>query len=422
MKNNPTSLVTPKTLPIDQTPKSSLKPVWALSVLLFIASFAGTYFYFSPTSTQIKIADSPAEVTGARRRLNTDLPKTEACPINGMMYPKPVREIWEGRRPITAIVENHLDSRPQSGLSKADVVYEAVAEGGITRFLGVFYCNVASEDVRIGPVRSARVYFAKWAYEYGLNPIFVHVGGANNICGNCPGGVKPVGTVTREVDAFRLLSDWGWRAAKGNTMDGGTNVGVPTMWRDAERIPGAAYEHTFMASTDLLFDEAKKRGFGATDEKGVSWSSTFKPWKFADSLTIAGVPATSVSYSFWKNKPDYDVSWRFDSELGKYLRSHGDKPHLDMDYEDTQISAKNLIIQYVVEKGPVDKEYHMYYENLGTGKAMFFVDGKMVEGTWRRAKLTDRTVFFDSKGQEFPIVRGEVWISALPIGNEVLYQ
>src|SRR3972149_10745098 len=90
-------------------------------------------------------------LAGSRGRI-ADLPKTEECPLNGGMYSKVEREIWEGRRPIAAMVENHADSRPASGLSKADVVYEAVAEGGITRFLAIFYCGSAGYDLNIAPV------------------------------------------------------------------------------------------------------------------------------------------------------------------------------------------------------------------------------------------------------------------------------
>lgn len=409
---------------LNATKPKETKKVLVVGAILFLASSLVSYLVTSLTlasSGQIDVANDPKEVAQARRRLNTDLPRTEECPMNGAKYPKPVREVWEGRRPLAAIIENHLDSRPQSGLSKADIVYEAVAEGGITRFLGIFYCNAASEDVRIGPVRSARVYFAKWAYEYGLNPIFVHVGGANNICSSCPGGVKAPGTVTREVDAFRLLTDWGWRKGRGNTMDGGTNVGDPIMWRDLERIPGAAMEHTFMGSTDLLFEEAAKRGFGPKDEKSVAWNSTFKSWKFVDESASQSPTATSIKYVFWRNKPEYDVSWTYDSQSNSYKRSNGGKPHVDMDYENTQLSAKNLIIQFVKEKGPVDKEYHMYYENLGRGKALIFANGSVTEGTWRRDKLADRTVFLDAKGQEIALTRGEIWISALPEGNVVEY-
>ena len=84
-------------------------------------------------------------------------PKTEACPLNGEKRTKKAREFWEKRRPLAVMVENHTEARPQSGLSSADVVYEAVAEGGISRFMALFYCNLS--DTQVGPVRSARTYF-----------------------------------------------------------------------------------------------------------------------------------------------------------------------------------------------------------------------------------------------------------------------
>ena len=74
------------------------------------------------------------------------------------------------------MIENHAEARPQSGLSYADVVYEAVAEGGITRFMGVFYCGIAVRNVNLAPVRSARTYFLPWVLEY--DALYNHVGGA----------------------------------------------------------------------------------------------------------------------------------------------------------------------------------------------------------------------------------------------------
>ncbi len=360
-----------------------------------------------------------AQVGTARGKIDLSLPKTEACPINGEMYTTVEKGIWKNRRPITAIIENHIDSRPQSGLSKADVVYEAVAEGGITRFLGVFYCGAAAEDVRIGPVRSERVYFAKWAHEYGLDPINVHVGGANNVDNHSANGRKALGQVDKTVDAFQLLIDFGWRVPGGNDMDGGTSVGYPTMWRDPERIPGAAMEHTFMGSTDKLYDEGAKRGFGATNADGTAWDKTFISWKFVDGSKVAAPDATDISFEFWKNQPSYNVEWKYDPTTNRYLRFNGGTPHVDMDNGKPQLSTTNLVVQFVIEKGPVDKEYHMYYENYGTGKAMVFNNGTVVEGTWKRATLNDRTIFYDKTGKEISFVRGVVWIEALPSDNTV---
>ena len=77
---------------------------------------------------------SPVSLEEARQRVDLSAPKTEACPLNGKMYTKGEKEIWEERRPLAIMIENHAEARPQSGLSRADIVYEAVAEGGITRF------------------------------------------------------------------------------------------------------------------------------------------------------------------------------------------------------------------------------------------------------------------------------------------------
>jgi len=78
---------------------------------------------------------SPVDITpGSGFKIDPNAPKTEACPLSGQLFAKAERQIWEGRRPLTVMIENHEESRPQSGLNKADIVYEAVAEGGITRF------------------------------------------------------------------------------------------------------------------------------------------------------------------------------------------------------------------------------------------------------------------------------------------------
>ena len=98
--------------------------------------------------------------------IDPNLPKTEVCPINGKFYTKQEEELWAKRRPLAVMIENHEEARPQSGLSTADVVYEAVAEGGIARFMGVFYCGIAAQSVLVAPVRSARTYFLPWVLEY----------------------------------------------------------------------------------------------------------------------------------------------------------------------------------------------------------------------------------------------------------------
>lgn len=364
---------------------------------------------------------SSQDVDENRKRIGEGLPKTEKCPINGALFSEPEREIWETRRPITAMIENHLEARPQSGLSSADVVYEAVAEGGITRFLAVFYCGASAADVRIGPIRSVRVYFVDWAAEYGKNPIFVHIGGANNICNNCPGGVKPPSQVAREVDAFRLLSTMGWRYAKGNSFDGGTNIGYPIIIRDQFRLgEKAAWEHSVVGFTDKIFEEAQKRGFGYESDNGDPWIKDFKSWSFTEDKASSSPKAPEISFGFWEGKGDYDVSWKYDSGKNAYLRFNGGKEHVDYETKE-QIAAKNVVIMFVSERGPVDSEGHMVYTTVDKGNALIFQNGDVIEGIWEKSAQKERTIFTDDNGEEISFVPGQIWIEAVPRGNDIDY-
>ena len=364
---------------------------------------------------------APATKQGEKvSRVDLSKPKTESCPINGAMFTKAQKDLWEKKRPIVAIIENHLESRPQSGLSVADVVYEVVAEGGITRFLGVFYCGIADNDYIIGQIRSARVYFINYALEYGNNPLFVHWGGANNICNNCPGGVKPRGDIDSRVDAYRLLEKVGWVNGRyGNDMNGATNTGYPALYTDDRRM-NLATEHQKVGSTDKIYEEADKRGFNFEDTDGVAWDKGFKPWKFMDGKASSSPTATEIKFDFWDSMAGYNVTWKYDATNNKYLRFNGDKEHTDLENKE-QLSASNVVVVYVKEEGPVDNEHHMLYTVTGKGEAMVFQNGEVVKGTWTKATATDRLTLLDENGDEIKFVKGQIWIEVLPIGNDVSY-
>lgn len=359
-----------------------------------------------------------------KSKINLNMPKTATCPINGMKYTKAEEDIWNKRRPVLAMIENHLDSRPQSGQSKADVIYEAVAEGGITRFLNVFYCGAAAEDVKVAPIRSARIYYVNLAAGYGLNPIYLHQGGANNFCSTCPGGVKLKGDIDKTVDAYAALDKLGWRNGQyGNDFDGGFNIGVPVIVRNQYRVSNepAAWEHSVVASMDEVYNEAAKREYNFKDGDGVAWNKNFKMWKFMDDKASSNPTAVDISFEFWKNKPDYDVAWKYDAATNSYKRSNGGKPAIDWEFDKPQLTAKNVVIMFAKEKGPVDKELHMYYEVIGKGNAMIFQNGEVIEGTWSKASQLDREVFYDKNGKEINFVRGQIWIEIIPEGNTIKY-
>lgn len=412
--------------------KEKLEKLVASGKLMLIFSFLGLYFISTGTSWAVfsYLKEEPSSVKQSKSEkksgvaIDPSLPKTEECPINGKMYSKPEREIWEKRRPLTVVIENHVEARPLSGVSKADVVYEAVAEGGITRLLGVFYCGASSQDFDIGVVRSARVYFVDWAAEYGEKPLFLHWGGANNICDKCPGEVKPKGKISPEVDAFKLLTKIGWRNGQyGNDLDGQSNFGYPALVRDYYRLSKdtrAKDEHAPVAHVNLVYEQAEKRGFAYKDKDGKAWDTEFVRWRFSDDKPVAS-PLESISFSFWDNQKDYDVEWKYDPNSNSYLRYNGGKPFTDFFFDNSQVRAKNVVVQFVKQKGPVDEEKHMFYTTVGKGSALVFQNGGVIEATWEKDTQFSRTKFYDKSGREIPFVRGEIWIEAVPAGNKINY-
>lgn len=387
---------------------------------LYLVAAGASWLFFS--NTKAGTGALSGDLDSARSKI-AQLPRTEECPLNGGMFSTVERDIWQGRRPMGVMIENHLDSRPQSGLSKADVVYEAVAEGGITRFLALFYCGAAAENVTIGPIRSARIYFINWISEYGKEPLYVHFGGANNICTNkedpacLANGTKRKGAVDPRVMAIEKLIDMGWRRPQGNALDGGANAGAPAIVRDQYRLSEtpAAWEHSAVGSTDLLFDLGVERGFGG------NWDGDFESWKFTEDQPVINSAIKNISFEFWPNSEDYSVAWAYEERTNSYLRTNGGKPHTDWEFDKPQLSTKNVVVQFVEEEGPVDEEKHMYYEVIGEGDALIFQNGDVIEGTWEKETQFGRTKFFDENGQEISFVRGPIWIEAIPEGNSVDY-
>jgi hypothetical protein len=395
---------------------NKIKIFLASKKFLTILSFVGLYLFSTGTSWAVftlVLGRSPDIDLGGgledvRSRINLDLPRTEECPINGNMFTKIEQNIWEDRRPIAAMIENHEDSRPPSGLSRADVVYEAVAEGGITRFLSIFYCGAAAQDIKIAPVRSVRVYFIDWAAEYGDKPIFMHVGGANDFGG--------FGQTAKDARALELLGTMGWRVPGGNDFDTTYDSGFPVFWRNYERLDHAvATEHTMTASLDAAYKEAQERGLGS------GWDKKFVSWDFQDEKAVSSPEASKISFGFWDNKPGYNVEWNYDAKTNSYLRKNGGKVHTDLEFDNQQLSTKNLVIQFVKEKGPVDSNHHMLYTTTGSGEALVFQNGGVIEATWKKDSRFARTKFYDKNNKEIAFVRGTIWIEAIPAGNDVDY-
>lgn len=396
------------------------KIVIVVLVIIFLISVYTSFSVFSNDSglnflSPLTSYKPPLSGNGAPPTEDTSEPKTESCPINGEMLTKTQKAKWDTRRPMAIMIENHKEARPQSGINSADIVYEAVAEGGITRFMAIFYCK---DTPFVGPIRSARIYFLRMIQEYGNNPLYVHVGGAN--CDRTTGSGCANGAPADALGYIRRL-DW-----EGYNDLNQFGVPFPYMWRDPERLPGVATEHTVYSSTTKLWQFAKdKRGLTNVDEKGLDWNKNFTSWKFIDDASANDRGITNkIDFGFWTSfASDFAVTWSYDKLSNSYKRINGGSSHLDKN-SGKQLTAKNVIILFAKES-PANDGYpggHIVYKVTGKGDALVFQNGKATEATWNKLDEETRIKFIDNKtDKEIPMVRGQVFIEILPVGNKVTY-
>lgn len=385
------------------------KPAFIITtVVVYLVSTLVGYSIFSNQSLSLGnpgSSSSTGKNTGndyEARIFDETAKRTEECPINGAYYSKDQKNWWEQHRPLGVMIENHVDARPQSGINAADVTYEAVAEGGITRTLNVYYCNDAGI---VGPVRSARTYFLDFISEYGEFPLYAHVGGANT-----PGPANALGQI----------DDYGW--SQYNDLNQ-FSIGFPTYKRDESRMGReVATEHTMYSTTSKLWDFAnKKRKLSDKDEDGKSWDENFVKYSFKKDTSLTDRPENqAIHINFWDDA-SYAVDWIYRKDTNDYARKNGGKPHLDRN-TNKQLIARNIVVLFMRESRANDGyegNLHMLYGTKGSGKALVFMDGKEINATWKKKDRESRTIITASSGDEIKFNRGKIWFEIQPLDGDV---
>jgi hypothetical protein len=399
---------------------------------LFLLISGASYFLFgnffpAKPGVATPASSTPTGVQPKTGYIQFSGPKTVPCPINGELHTAEEQAIWSTRRPLEVMIENHADARPQSGLQNADIVYEAVAEGGITRFMGVFYCNVlagASNKYDVGPVRSARTYYLDLASEYSDYPLYVHVGGANCSGGDSAGNSETNCSTDKRAQALEQISKYGW-TNQGTWGDlNQFSLSYQACRREPERTGvEKATEHTMYCSTTELWKVAASRGLTnlTIANKNVSWDKNFRSWTFKQAESPSSTPTTSISFDFWPGYKDYSVTWNYDAATNRYLRNNGGQKQIDFNTGE-QLYTKNLVIQFAKETRAIDEHGHLLYGLIGTGTGMLYQNGNKVEITWSKANRISRTIFKTIDGKEVNFIPGIVWVEILPIGNTISYE
>lgn len=349
-------------------PEKKSKPRWLWITIgaIGLGAIAGAGFVLTKSSPGQPIANQGA--------VNTNAPMTVARKLDGL----PVLVDAANPNIYAVMVENAVDSRPPSGLDKASVVYEALAEGGITRFLALW--PVGQNIAEIGPVRSARKYFVEWAEEY--KPLYVHSGGS--------------------PDSLSYL-----QSRNTNVIDFNQFRHGPNFIRDkTRRVP-----HNLYTSTDLLYLGLKRLAPEAVPD--------YQAWVFGSEAPLDGRPAAVADIVVDFSSFNYKVTYKYDRALNQYQRYQGEAPHVTRD--NSNVFAKNVIVQFTKTQATGDAQKRLSIETVGEGKAIVFRDGLVTVGTWKKDSPSGRTTWTDNFGQPIKLNPGPVWISFVPADRKVVY-
>ena len=273
------------------------------------------------------------------------------------------------KQAVTAImIENSPDARPQSGLKQAGVVYEAIAEGGITRMLTL---HQQDKPQLIGPVRSLRMYYVDWLAPY--NASVAHVGGSAAALTEIRNGKY------RDIDQF-------------------FNAG--SYWRATDRYA----PHNVYTSFAKLDELNQKKGYT---------QSTFTGFPRVDSNPANPPNATDIKINF--SGPLFNTAYTYDKENNRYNRLLAGAVHKDREegpITPTVVIALKVNMHRVFEDG-----YREDIDANGNGQAIIFQNGVAQEVNWTKPDRASQLSFTDKEGKPVALVRGQTWIAAVPNGS-----
>lgn len=324
----------------------------------------------TPTTTPTATATATATPTATP----TAMPTPTATPT-----PTPERALRRGSpedRLIAVMIDNHTDAYPHAGMNTAVMVFEALVENGITRYMAVFAPGISPETDSIGPVRSARVYFVQWAR--GFEAVYAHAGGS-------PASLDLVLAVPEVYD-----------------MDAMRGYASSYFYRSTRK----AAPHNLYTDSALLQEYVEEKDINQFDPDNVGF--LFK----TDTPAEQRPDSQRLTYFFVYE--DDTAGWEYDPKTNGYLRFWRGQPHRD-EQTGKQLWFKNVVLMEVsFWPIPGDEKARIEQQVTGEGRARIFTDGVEREVFWRKPSGGAPLRFYDAADQEVEFNAGPVWIVAVP--------
>ena len=296
-------------------------------------------------------------------------------PLNGTPMDKP----YTGRI-FASTISNQKDALPHRGVNQADLYFEMLVNGGMTRGLA-FFSDVKQVE-SVGPIRSCRYQFVDLCKSY--NAVLVYGGGYQPVLDYLnASGISKLSALQSEV-----------------------------AYRDLDRNnSGYAWEHCLYANGEKLMNVAQKRGIQVTQDPGRDYGLLFQ----ADGTPENGATANKIIIDFWGMSSVLD----YDRISGKYLHTNYDIPLIDEATGEREGFRNVIIIHTGLENDELG--YH-FYDIEGSGKGFFACGGKLIPITWKRSSERKPFTFFLEDGTPLELGVGNTYVAIAPTGRDVVYE
>ena len=273
-----------------------------------------------------------------------------------------------GYRPIAAMINNVGAALPHRGLSKADIVYEVVVEGGITRLLAVF--GNAKNIPYVGPIRSSRHYYVDFALPY--NAIYLHFGGS-------PAGYDRIkSTGIDNIDGMNYSRDF---------------------YQDKARANSKGKEHSYFVSADEFYPIMEMAGYEIKGE-------TKAPFDFYDTEYFPeNKDANEVFASF---SGAASSTFTYDKSTGLYFKKRNGTDHIDAD-TGAVLNYKNILVLFT-SIGSYNGEALRREVALNSGKGYYVTNGGSEEISWKKGASANQFVFTNANGENLKVNTGKTYI------------
>ena len=368
------------------TMKRMIALILALSLVLCACGSKPVETTVPPTTvpaTTVPETTAPPETTvpPATEIIETTEP-TEPAPVDTNPLTGEALDVEMNNRPTAIMINNLSKAVPQCGISQADILYEIIAEGSVTRFMAIFY-DLENVGV-IGPVRSVRPYFVRVAQHYGA--ILSSAGGSD--------------------EAIGLVGSLDWDYLNG--IAGAGNWFYRDEWRRSNR----GFEHSLMTTGENLMKAAQNKGFTTTVEN-EDYGFTFTE----ESMTT-GETANEITVWFYSNGKKTTMT--YDKTTGLYAMTQHGAASVDGN-DNSPITFRNVLI-LEADSHVKDKKGHLEVQMTGTGKGYYARDGKIIPITWSRESNTAHYVYTDESGSPISFGVGKTYIAIAPDGSPLNYK